>query len=72
MNELPELPKPFTFMHAAGSVYGMPVWAVEAMRSYALSAVQMERERCIKICEAQVDYGLSELLAAIRSPSKEG
>lgn len=53
----------------------------EIMRSYALSAVQMERERCAKLCDAiyaeeQKEpecYGFAkECAAAIRSPLKEG
>jgi hypothetical protein len=65
MNELPELPD--TAIYYLDLFKGnYPVFSAEQMRSYALSAVQMEREkqnaRHDGIMEAVAEYGRAEWL----------
>lgn len=84
MNELPELPEAqWWYESDDGSVINMkfelpteaPLFTADQMRSYALSAVLMERERCAKLCDyhdkdcaaTRREHDVTEVAAAIRS-----
>jgi hypothetical protein len=61
--ELPALPEMVDTYETSHYPKG---FTADQMREYGEQCALAERARCIQVCESEVDYGLADLIAAIR------